>query len=355
MNDASGERKPPVGLTLRDVGDLVGGRVEGEGSLHVVGVAPVDEAAPDEIAFLALKRYARYAGSCKARCFLVSSEMLKHLPEGASCVVVEAPYAALGIVLERLHPQHVPRSGVHPTAVIGQGVELGEGVHIGPYVVLDDGVRVGAASVIGAHSVIGRNSTIGGGCRLHPHVVVYHDSVIGAEVILHSGTRVGSDGFGYTFVDGAHRKIPQVGRAVIEGGVEIGANSTIDRGSLGDTVVGAGVKLDNLVHIAHNVKFGALSLMAALSGIAGSTRVGKKSWVGGRVGVSNQLDIGDGVRVAIGSVVMRDVPAGVTVSGSPARPHREEMRKQARVGRLPLLLDRVARLEDEVRRLSGAS
>ncbi len=355
MNDTGGGRQVTESLTLAEVADLVGGRVEGDGELHVAGVAPIDEAASDEMAFLALKRYARYANRCEAHSFLVSAEMHELLPDGASCVVVDDPYPALRTLLARFFPEEVPRAGVHPTAVLGRGVELGEGVHIGPYAVVEDGVRVGAASIIGAHSFVGRNSTIGGGCRLHAHVVVYHDSVIGSEVILHSGVRVGSDGFGYTFVDGAHRKMPQVGRVVIEDGVEIGANATIDRGSLGDTLVGAGVKIDNLVQVAHNVKIGALSLLAALVGVAGSTRLGTQTWVGGQAGIINQLEVGDGARIAVRSVVMRDVPAGETVSGHPARPHREELRKQARVGRLQRLLERVEHLENEVRRLSDAS
>ena len=355
MNDAGGGRQATESLTLEEVADLVSGRVEGDRELHVFGVAPVDEAGSDEMAFLALKRYARYTSSCEAHSFLVSAEMQEFVPEGASCVVVEDPYPALRLLLARFFPGEVPQASVHPTAVLGRGVELGEGVHIGPYAVVEDGVRVGTASIIGAHSVVGRNSTIGGGCRLHAHVVVYHDSVIGSEVILHSGARVGSDGFGYTFVDGAHRKMPQVGRTVIEDGVEIGANTTIDRGSLGDTVVGAGVKIDNLVQVAHNVKIGALSLLAALAGVAGSTRLGRHTWVGGRAGLINQIEVGDGARIAVASVVMRDVPAGETVSGHPAQPHREELRKQARVGRLPRLLKRVERLEDQVRRLSDSS
>jgi UDP-3-O-[3-hydroxymyristoyl] glucosamine N-acyltransferase len=183
-------------------------------------------------------------------------------------------------------------------------------------------------------------------------VVVYPASVIGADVILHSGARIGSDGFGYTFVDGAHLKMPQVGRAVIEDGVEIGANTTVDRGSLGDTLVGAGSKIDNLVHIAHNVRIGALSLLAALSGVAGSSRLGKRTWLGGKAGVINQIEVGDDARVAVGSLVTRNVAPGDTVSGSPARPHREELRRQASLGRLAQLTERVERLEAEIERRS---
>ena len=340
-------------MTLDEVAALVGGRVRGQGSVSIVGVAPVDEAGADHLAFLALKRYVRHAEACRAGAFLVSEELLAAVPEARSCVVVREPYPALRTVLGAFFPEQAAPVGVHPTAILGTGVSVGAGVHVGPYAVLEDGVSLAEGVVVGAHSVVGRGVAIGARSRLHPHVVVYHGSVIGADVILHSGVRVGSDGFGYTFVDGVHRKMPQVGRAVIEDGVEIGANATIDRGSLGDTVVGAGSKIDNLVQIAHNVRIGALSLLAALSGVAGSTRLGRRTWVGGQAGIVNQLEIGDGVRVAVASVVTRDVPAGDTVSGNPARPHREELRRQAHLGRLERLVERVERIEAELKGRSG--
>ena len=173
-------------------------------------------------------------------------------------------------------------------------------------------------------------------------------------MVVHSGARLGADGFGYVQADGAHRKIPQLGRCVVGDDVEIGANTCVDRGSLGDTVVGDGVKLDNLVQVAHNVRLGAQSLMAALAGIAGSTRVGKGVWMGGQVGVVNHLEIGDGAQVAFGSILYKDLPAGETVSGHPARPHREELRSRAHTARLPKLVERVKVLERTLEELREA-
>ena len=341
-------------LRLRDVAEIVGGRCIGDAAHPVSGIAPVDESEPDHIAFLAAERYVRYVDDCRAGAFLVSEALKGALPDGARAVVVEDPYPALQRLLIRLHPEVDVAPEVHPTAVIGDGVMLGSGVSIGPYAVLEAGVTVGGGTRIGAHVVLGTRTTVGARCRLHPHVVTYHDTIIGDEVEIHAGARLGADGFGYTLIDGEHRKIPQVGRCVIGDGVEIGANSAIDRGSLGDTRIGNGVKIDNLVHIAHNVRVGAGTLMAALVGIAGSTRIGKGVWFGGQSGAINQLEVGDGVRVTVQAGLTGDVAAGETMFGFPARPHREGLRREASVGRLPQLKARVVALEAEVNRLTDA-
>ena len=230
-------------------------------------------------------------------------------------------------------------------------MSLDEDVGIGPLAVIGEGVRIGAGTRIGAHVVVGAGTRIGQDTTIHPHVTLYHDTVVGDRVIVHAGARLGSDGFGYVHTDGAHQKIPQVGRCIVGDDVEIGANTCIDRGSLGDTVIASGVKLDNLVQVAHNVKLGPQSLMAALSGIAGSTRVGQGVWIGGQVGVINHLEIGDGAQVAFGSILYKDLGPGETVSGHPARPHREELRSRAHLARLPRLSERVKALERTVAEL----
>ena len=204
-------------------------------------------------------------------------------------------------------------------------------------------------------SRIGSGTVVGDRSRLHPHVVAYDGTVIGRDVIIHSGARLGVDGFGYTWVDGHHAKMPQVGQCVIEDGVEIGANVTVDRGSLGDTRIGAGSKVDNLVHIAHNVRIGARSLLAALVGISGSTRVGKGVVMGGQSGIGNQASVGDGVTIGARSAVIGDVPAGTTVSGYPARPHREDLKRHANVSRIPKIHERLRKVERDVGRLSTQS
>lgn len=340
-------------FTLSDASALVGGRLEGDASLPVTAVASVEDAGPSELAFLAAKRYARHVPACAALAFLVSEDLESRVADRAR-VVVREPHRALVLLLRRLHPEAPRAGGVHPTAVLGQRVRLGPSVSVGAYAVLDDDVEVGEGSSIGAHVVVGAACRLGRGCTLHPQVVLYPRTVLGDGAIIHSGTVLGADGFGYAWFDGAHQRIPHVGRVVVGDDVEIGANSAVDRGSIGDTVVGRGVKVDNLVQIAHNVHVGDGSLLAGMVGIAGSARLGKGVWMGGQSGVINHVEVGDGARIAVATKVFRDVPDGETVSGHPARPHREELRRQAHLGRLPGLVKRLEALEAQVGASAGA-
>jgi UDP-3-O-[3-hydroxymyristoyl] glucosamine N-acyltransferase len=277
---------------------------------------------------------------------LMSPELAETPGQVTARIIVGKPQESLLSLLPRFH--RVPPSpiGFHPTAVIGAGARFGRSVSIGPYAVIGDGASLGDGAVVGGHCVVGAGVQIGEHGQLFPSVTVYSGSVIGNRVTIHAGARIGSDGFGYVQRDGQHLKIPHVGRCIIEDDVEIGANTTIDRGSIDDTVVGAGTKVDNLVQIAHNVRIGRMCLIMAQVGIAGSVRVEDGAMLLGQVGVSGQHTIGKGARLAAQAGVFGDIPAGETWSGYPARPHKEALRAQAALFKLPSLLRRIERLLD---------
>jgi len=282
--------------------------------------------------------------SCSASVVLVSPELAEAPGTVAARVVVERPHEAMLRVLPRLFTPADRTPGIDSTARIGRGAELGEGVEIGPFVVIGAGARIGDRVRLDAHVVVGGGVTIGDDSHLYPHVSTYPGTVIGRRVHVHAGARLGNDGFGYVWGEGAHRKIPHVGRCIIEDDVEIGANTTIDRGSIDDTVVGAGTKIDNLVMIAHNVRIGRLCLIVAQAGISGSSHLGDGCVIGGQVGISGHVDIGAGARLGAQAGVFGDIPAGQTWSGYPARPHREALRAQAATFKLAGLIRKLERL-----------
>lgn len=333
-------------LTARQVAELVGGELRGDGEATVHRVAPIDRAPAGSLTFLGVAKYAPMLASSAASVALVSPE-LADTPGGVSArVVVAKPYEAMLRLLPILFAAPARVAGIDATVRIGRGATLGAEVSIAPYVVIGEGARIGDRVRLDAHVVVGDGVEIGADSHLFPHVTVYPGTTIGERVVAHSGVRLGGDGFGFVFAEGAHQKIPHVGRCVIEDDVEIGANTTIDRGSIDDTVIGAGTKIDNLVMIAHNVRVGRLCLIVAQAGIAGSTRLGDGCVVGGQVGVQGHTQIGDGARLGAQAGVLGDVPAGETWSGYPARPHREALRAQAALFKLSGMLRRLERLLD---------
>jgi UDP-3-O-[3-hydroxymyristoyl] glucosamine N-acyltransferase len=333
-------------LTAAAIAEAVGGRLVGDPAISIAGVAPLDRACPTDLSFLGTAKYAPAFATSRAGVVLMSPELAESPGQAPSRVVVDRPQEALLSLLPRFHRPAEAAAGVHQTAIIGRAARLGRNVSLGPYAIVGAGVVLGDNVVVGAHSVIGEGVEIGDQSRLYPSVTVYSGSHIGRRVIVHSGARIGSDGFGYVQRDGQHLKIPHVGRCIIEDDVEIGANSTIDRGSIDDTVVGAGTKIDNLVQIAHNVRIGKLCLIMAQVGIAGSVRVEDGAMLLGQVGVSGHHTVGAKSVLAAQAGVFGDIPAGETWSGYPARPHKEALRAQAALFKLPSLLRRLERLLD---------
>lgn len=332
-------------FSVAHLADVVGGEVIGDGSRVVAGVAALESAGPRELSLVANRRYTAYVPATSAAAVLIAPELADQISGTLTQIRVADPHAALREVLLLLYPPVRLEPGVHPTAIVEDAVQMGAGVRIDAYSVIGRGAVLADGVSIGAHTVVGEACEIGAGTVLHPHVTLYPQVRIGAECVIHSGARLGNEGFGYAFVGGEHRKVPQVGGCRIEDEVEIGANTTIDRGSIGDTVVGRGTKIDSLVHLGHNVRIGERAIIIAQVGVAGSSTVGDGAVLAGQVGVSGHLTIGAGARVAAQAGVIGDVPAGETVSGYPARPHREALRAQAAMFRLPSLLKRMLELE----------
>ena len=343
MSDPASATSTP--LTLGEIATLVAGELTGDPSLTVRGVATLADADPDEIALLAAPRYRDQVADCRAGALLVSADLEGGLADSRPRVVVADPHAALIPLLARFRPSTPPCPGVHPTAVLGRGVTVGSDVQVGPYAVVGGGSTIGDRVRIGAHAVVGAACRIGADTVLHPHVTLYDGVVLGARVILHAGSRIGSDGFGYAFTEFVHRKIPQVGGCVIEDNVEIGANSCVDRGSIGGTVIGRGSKLDNLVQVGHNVRIGPHCILTGQAGVAGSTTLAAGVQMGGQSGAIGHLVIGEGAKVGAKSTVFKDVPAGSTVMGTPASDHGPMRRAWALIPRLPELFRRLRALE----------
>lgn len=338
-----GGEDPPA-LTAAAIAGVVGGILSGDGAVTVTGVAPLDRAERHQVTFLTSAKYAALLATSDAGVLLVSPALATTPGPAQARIVVADPHAAMLALLPRLHPRARHTPGVHPTAVLGRGVVLGEDVSIGPYVVLGDGAQVGNGTHLHAGVVVGSGVAIGSECELYESVTLHSGSVLGDRVRLHAGVRIGGDGFGYVFRDGAHEKIPHVGRCVLESDVEIGANSTVDRGSIDDTVIGAGTRIDNLVHVGHNVRIGRLCLLMAQVGVSGSARIGDGCILAGQAGLAGHIAIGAGARIGAQAGVFGDVPAGETWSGYPARPHRQALRAQAALFKLPSLLRALERL-----------
>lgn len=331
-------------LTAGAIARLVEGESLGDAAVRVASIAPLDRAKGDQLSFCGSPKYGPLLGRSAAGVVLVSPETAALPTSAPARIVVTNPHEAILALIPRFYrlPSRVP--GIHPTAVIGHGVTMGEGASIGPHVVIGAGAVLGDRVTIGANAVVGDGVRLGNDVHLYPAVTVYADARLGNRVIVHSGARVGSDGFGYVFREGRHEKIPHVGGCIVEDDVEIGANSTIDRGSIDDTVIGAGTKIDNLVQVAHNVRIGRLCLLMSQVGVAGSVRIEDGCILAGQVGVAGHHTIGKGATLAAQAGVFGDIPPGETWSGYPARPHKEALRAQAALFRLAGLMRRIERL-----------
>lgn len=334
-------------VTAEAIAALVSGELIGDGTTAVSGVAPLDRAEASHLSILTSGKYAPMMATTKAGVVLVDPEFRDAAGAPRARIIVKHPLEKLLLLVPRLYPQESPSPGVASTARIGKGASLGERVSIGEYAIIGARAKLGDGVVIGPHCVVGDGVSIGEGARLWPGVTIYSGATLGARTVIHSGARIACDGFGYVFRDGAHQKIPHIGGCSIGDDVEIGANTTIDRGSIGDTMVGNGTKIDNLVQIGHNVRIGEKCLLIAQVGIAGSVTIGDGAVLGGQAGISGHISIGAGARVAGQAGVFGNIPAGETWSGYPARPHREALRASAALLKLAGMMRRLQKLLGE--------
>lgn len=335
----------PITATLAELAAAVGGEVVGDSERRLHGVATLDAATRDELSFLTNVRYRDAARDSRAGAVLVGRGTVL---DGRDLLVCDEPYLALARILERFHPTPEPSRRVSERAAVDPAAELGEAVTVGAFAVIEAGARLGDRCVIEPHAVVSRGSSVGADSVLHAGVVLYPGTRVGERCRIHAGVVLGGDGFGFATSGGVHHKVPQVGRVVVEDDVEIGANSTVDRGALDDSVVGAGSKLDNLVMIGHGVRVGRGALLAGQAGVAGSTRLGDGTVMAGQSGVTGHVELAAGTIVTAKSAVFADVKRAGMVSGVPAGDHKIWKRSQAIVRRLPQMRERLRRLEGEV-------
>jgi UDP-3-O-[3-hydroxymyristoyl] glucosamine N-acyltransferase len=335
--------------TVAEIARHLTGEVLGNPSLRLEGFAPADRAQPGDLTFAENENYFARAENSAASAILVDGQFTS---KTKTLIRVPNSRIAFAKVLPLFFPERVLPPAVHPTAVVPASARIDPSAHIGPYCVIGDHVQIGAHSVLHGGNHIGDGCQLGESVRLFPNVVLYPDTEVGNRVRIHSGSVVGSDGFGYVLDAGQHRKVPQIGNVVIRDDVEIGANVTIDRGALGPTIIGKGTKIDNLVQIAHNVTIGENCLIVSQVGIAGSTKLGNYVILAGQAGLAGHLKIGNRVSVAAQSGVMHNIPDGEKWLWTPAQPDRQAKRQMIAMQQLPELLRRVAELE---RKLEAAA
>jgi len=339
-------------FTIAELADRIGGRVIGNGKVKIKKIAPISDAGPGAITFIANPRYKSYLLSTRASALITSKE--EPVFKGTT-ILVDNPYVAFAMILEIFNPPMRAEPGIHPNAVIETDTRIGEGVSIQANAVICQGVEIGRDACVMAGAYIGRDTIIGDSSLIYPNVTIYPRARIGKGVIIHAGSVIGSDGFGYAQKDGLPYKIPQVGRVVIEDDCEIGANVTIDRGTIGDTVIGKGTKIDNLVQIGHNVEIGPYSIIVSQVGISGSTRIGKGVVLAGQVGVNGHITIGDGAVVAAKAGVTKDVPPGETIGGFMGMPIAKWRRAEAVYRNLPDLKRGYKEIQKKIKLLKEKS
>ena len=340
-------------FSAAQIAALINGKIEGDPNAPVSSFGKIEEAQNGQLAFLANPKYEEYLYSTKASVIIINDALDLKQPITATLIRVPDAYSAFASLLNTYQKMMQEQLvGVQEPAYISRSASYGQNVFVGAFAYLGENVKIGNNTKIYPNVYLGNNVRVGDNSIIHPGVKIYHDCEIGNHVIIHAGTVVGSDGFGFApQADGSFQKVPQIGNVVIEDHVEIGANTTIDRATIGSTIIRSGAKLDNLIQIAHNVEIGNSTVVAAQAGISGSTKVGKGVMIGGQVGIVGHINIGDGARINAQSGVSKSIEPGKAVTGSPAHDYTSTLRSQAISRNLPELQKKIKELEAIIRQL----
>lgn len=337
-------------FSANQIAAIVGGTVEGNGDAAVSTFAKIEEGVPGAISFLANPKYTPYIYTTESSIVLVSNEFVPEKPVAATLIRVADPYATVAMLLDMVSKMTIHQPvGVEQPCFVAEGVELPDEVYIGAFAYIAPGVKLGKGVKIYPQCYVGAGVELGAGTILYPGVKIYHGCKIGERCTLHAGVVIGADGFGFAPNNGHYDKIPQLGVVEIADDVEIGANTTIDRATMGATRIGKGVKLDNLIQVAHNCEIGHDTVMASQCGIAGSTKIGANCMMGGQVGFAGHITVGDGVQIGAQSGIPGNIRPGARVMGSPAVDAREWTRQTVYVKNISKLYDRVDKLEKELK------
>lgn len=332
---------------------MVNGKLEGNASAAVSSFGKIEEAKEGQLTFFANPKYEEFLYTTKASVIIINEAHELKQPVAATLIRVPDAYSAFATLLTKY--QEIMKqqlTGIQQPSYIAKTATVGENVFIGAFAYLGEGVSIGDNSKIYPNAFIGDNVSVGKNCVVHPGVKIYHSCIIGDNVIIHAGTVIGSDGFGFApQADGSFKKVPQIGNVVVESNVEIGANATIDRATIGSTLIKSGAKLDNLIQIAHNVEVGHSTVIAAQAGVSGSTKIGNGVMIGGQAGIVGHIQLGDGAKVNAQSGVSKSIDPGKAVTGSPAYDYTSALRSQAAARKLPDLEKRVKELEELVKQL----
>jgi UDP-3-O-[3-hydroxymyristoyl] glucosamine N-acyltransferase len=335
-------------ISLKEIAEKIQGDLTGNGLVAISGISGIEEAKEGDITFLIDNSFKKYLKECKASAIILGKNINTDQLKGKNIIITKNPALAYVKVIEIFHPQKINDRAISPSAFVAKTSQISNDATIYPYSYIGEKTIIGEKAVIYPFVHIGDGVTIGKETVIHPHAVVYDKVVIGKNVIIHSGTVLGSDGFGYIWDGEKHVKIPQIGTVEIEDNVEIGANVTIDRASLGKTLIKKGTKIDNLVQIAHNVTIGENSIIVSQVGIAGSTTIGNNVILAGKVGVRDHVVVGNNVRAAGGTGITKSVPENSLISGNPHMPHKEWLRFQGHLRNLPKLHNRIKQIEKKL-------